>query len=205
MPRPLVPQADREWREDVLTYLASRYDHASGVLRDAQWDSFRAFVELWLDLFDWRSEDALRRYLALPGEQRQERFERFVRQAESWDVTFDFPVEDRPTPEARAREAWRAEYEQARARLDERFARATAAWERIREFLEAENQMRFMPVELREAWAALGLAPRSSLADARKRYRELAKQLHPDRTGSTVEMARVNDAWQRLQAFFHGR
>jgi curved DNA-binding protein CbpA len=59
-----------------------------------------------------------------------------------------------------------------------------------------------MPEGLRDAYRFLDLPPRSSLADARRRYREMAKKLHPDVSGRTADMARLNDAWERIVAFF---
>ena len=199
---PDVSDDDLVHREDVLLYLTTRYDRASATLKDAQWDSFRSFVQLWLETFDWRTEQGRARYLAIDPAQRRQRFERFERQAGSWDVTLDFPVGERMSPERQEREDWRRRFARDRARFEERTRAASAAWESLRQFLEAENRLRFMPEHLREAYRVLDISPASSLAAARKRYRGLAKKLHQDVTGRHQEMATLNDAWEKVLAFF---
>ena len=103
---PQAPDEDRAARQEVLGFLASRYEAASLLLQDSQWESFRSFTELWLDTYDWRSRDRLEDYLRLEPAQRRDRFERFQRQAESWDTTLEFPV-DRDERMAAERQAWR--------------------------------------------------------------------------------------------------
>jgi DnaJ-domain-containing protein 1 len=197
-----IPDLDQVWREDALVYLTTRYERAFQVLRDPQWDTFRGFVDTWLDSFDWRTPERLARYLALSEEQRRQRFERFLVQADSWDVTLQHPVEERPSAAAQERRAWHAAYERSKAASEQRLREAAEAWQRVREYLENEQRLRHMPEGLREAYRLLGLPPTSALADARKRYRELAKKLHPDRGGDPAHMARLNEAWAEVLEFF---
>jgi hypothetical protein len=55
-------------------------------------------------------------------------------------------------------------------------------------------------VEVREAWAVLGLAPGSGWDDVRACYRELIRAAHPDVAGpaATRRAARVNSAYTTL-------
>src|SRR5688500_14505346 len=87
-----ITEQEHAFREEALAYLVSRYERASELLSERQFGAFRDFVGLWLEALDWRTEDGVRRYLMLAPSQRLERFERFRRQAESWDVTLEFPV-----------------------------------------------------------------------------------------------------------------
>ena len=104
-----APEEDRAARQEVLAFLASRYEAASLLLQDSQWESFRSFTELWLDTYDWRSAERLEEYLLLETDLRRARFDRFRRQAESWDTTLAFPV-DREERVAAERLAWRREF-----------------------------------------------------------------------------------------------
>lgn len=197
-----IPEAEHAAREDALAYLVSRYERASSALQDRQFDAFRDFVALWLDTFDWRTEAGIQRYLQLAEPQRLERLERFRRQAASWDVTLEFPVEpERRAEEERARR--KREYDRTKERL--RREQDAAGWDKVRELLEAEHRLRSMPTWMRECFDFMGLPAKATLADARRRYRELARKYHPDSTGSTELMARLNDAWGRVEAFFQGR
>ena len=202
MPIDEIPEKEHAFREDALAYLVTRYERASQSLQDRQFDAFRDFVALWLEAFDWRTEEGVRRYLQLPEPQRLERLERFRRQAESWDVTLEFPVDqaDRKEEE-RARK--RREYDRTKKRL--RREADAAGWDNVREMLDAEHRLRAMPTWLRDSYAFLGLPARATLADARRRYRELAKKYHPDTSGSTELMAKLNDAWAQVEGFFAGR
>ena len=197
----LVEITDQEhaFREEALSYLVSRYQRASDSLSERQLAAFRDFVGLWLDALDWRTDEGVRRYLMLAPSQRIERFERFRRQAESWDVTLEFPVR----PEERQEEEkakWRKEFERTKKRLKRKAE--SDHWEKVRQMLEAEHRMRSMPSWLRESFLFLGLGPSANLADARKRYRELARKYHPDASGSTRQMAQLNDAWKKVEEFF---
>ena len=201
-----LPELDQSWRDEVMTYLVSRYERAALSLRDTQWESFRDFVQIWLDTFDWRTPEGLARYLALPEGQRRDRFARFQRQASSWDVTLQFPIESksREQREAEARTRRREEHQRARERLEKRAAQTRSRWDAIRSMLEAENALRHLPDHLRESYRFLGLQPQATLADARRRYRELAKKFHPDVSGSHRDMQVLNEHWQRIVAFFLG-
>lgn len=194
-----IPEKEHAFREDALAYLVSRYERASQSLQDRQFDAFRDFVALWLELFDWRTEDGVRRYLQIPEAQRQERMERFRRQAESWDVTLEFPVEASSAAEEERRH-WKRDYDRTKKRL--RREADQAGWEQVREMLEAEHRLRAMPTWLRGSYDVLGLPARATLADARRRYRELAKKYHPDKGGSPEQMAMVNDAWAKVESYF---
>ena len=68
--------------------------------------------------------------------------------------------------------------------------------------LEAEQRMRTMPSWLRDSFQFLDLGPKTSLVEARRRYRELAKKLHPDSGGTSQQMAALNDAWKKVEEFF---
>lgn len=197
-----IPDREHEAREEALAYLVSRHGRAATTLQDRQFDAFRDFVSLWLETFDWRTEDGIRRYLQLAEPQRLERLERFRRQAASWDVTLEFPVESEDRAEE---ERARRQREHVRTKQKLRQEQDAAGWERVRELLEAESRLRTMPVWMRESFEFLGLPARANLGDARRRYRELAKKYHPDTTGSTELMARLNDAWTRVEAFLTGR
>lgn len=202
MPIDDIPEREHAFREDALAYLVTRYERASQALQDRQFDAFRDFVSLWLEAFDWRTEEGVRRYLQLPEPQRLERLERFRRQAESWDVTLEFPVaETDRKEEERARK--RREYDRTRKRL--RREADAAGWDNVRELLEAEHRLRAMPSWLRDSYDFLGLPARATLADARRRYRELAKKYHPDTSGSTELMAKLNEVWAQVEGFFSGR
>lgn len=199
-----IPAEDRRFREEVLAYLSSRYARASHGLRESQWESFREFVDLWLDMFDWRTDRAVADYLALPEEQRRERYERFRRQADSWDVTLEFPLEaEESATERRAR--WREEFAAERRRVESRQAAGAARWEEVRRLLESEHALRRLPDSLRESYRLLELPPQATLAEARRRYRELARRHHPDTTGSHESMKALNEAWREIAAFFHRR
>jgi hypothetical protein len=194
-----IPEQEHAFREEALAYLVSRYERAGELLTERQFNAFRDFVALWLDALDWRTDDGVRRYLQLAPSQRIERFERFKRQADSWDVTLEFPVRpDERQDEEKAR--WKREHEKTKKRL-KRKAEA-AHWEQVRQMLEAEHRMRTMPAWLRESFLFLGLGPTATLVDARKRYRELARKYHPDANGSTRQMAQLNDAWKKVEEFF---
>jgi hypothetical protein len=196
---------DREFRAEALAWIATRYQGASSTLRDGQWESFRGFVELWVDLLDWDAEGGLDGYLGLPPEQRRERAERFRRQASSWDVTLQFPL-DRADGEAQRRARWRQQFERERKKIEDRARRHAEHWETVRRLLEAEEAQRRVPGHLRGAWDVLGLPRDTTLAEARARYRELARQRHPDAAGGSHEaMKALNDAWQEVAAFFLAR
>lgn len=201
-----APEADQAWRDEVMTYLVARYERAAVTLRDTQWESFRDFVQIWLDTFDWRTPEGFARYLALPDEQRRDRFARFQRQAASWDVTLQFPIDakSREQREAEERARRRDEHQKARERFEKRAEQTRSRWESIRNMLEAEHALRHLPDHLRESYRFLGLEPRATLADARKRYRDLAKKVHPDVSGSQREMQVLNEHWQRIVTFFLG-
>ena len=98
----------------------------------------------------------------------------------------------------------------ARGRITERGAAVSIVirnephWQKT-EMLEAEHRLLAMPTWLRESFEFLGVPARATLADARMRYRELARKYHPDATGSTELMARLNEAWAKVEAFFSGR
>lgn len=197
-----IPEKEHAFREDALAYLVSRYDGASQSLQDRQFEAFRDFVALWLEAFDWRTEEGVQRWLQIPEPQRLERLERFRRQAESWDVTLEFPVEATARLDEE-RQRLKREHERTKKRL--RREADAAGWENVREMLEAEHRLRAMPTWLRESFEFLGVPARATLADARRRYRELARKYHPDATGSTELMARLNEAWAKVEAFFSGR
>ena len=155
---------------------------------------------LWLETLDWRTEDGICRYLEIAPSGRQERIERFRRQAQSWDVTLEFPVEtNRAEDEERAN--WHRQHERAKKRRQRR-EEDDARWQAVREMLEAEQRMRTMPSWLRESFQFLGLGPKVTLAEARRRYREMAKKFHPDSGGSSQQMAALNDAWKKVEEFF---
>jgi hypothetical protein len=197
-----IPDDELAFREEALCWLVSRHVRAVQALKGRQFEAFRDFVDLWLDAFDWRTDADVSRYLQLQQEQRRERLERFRRQAESWDVTLEFPVGDEASRgEERAR--WRRDYDRVKKRL-KRQADA-AGWESVREAIEAEHRLRAMPAALRESFEFLGLGPRATLADARRCYRDLAKRYHPDKSGTARDMVRLNAAWQRVEAFFTGQ
>src|SRR5688572_5822564 len=104
-----ITEQEHAFREEALSYLVSRYERASEILSERQFDAFRDFVGLWLETLDWRTEDSRKRYLALAPSQRLDRFERFRRQAESWDVTLEFPVRAQdPQDEEKAK--WRRDF-----------------------------------------------------------------------------------------------
>ena len=194
-----IPEQERAFREEVLLYLVARHEAAADSLQERQLEAFQSFASLWLEALDWRTEDGIRRYLELGETQRLERMTRFRRQAESWDVTLEFPVEPtRRQDEERAK--WRRDYERTKKKL--RADRDQQRWDAVKEMLENESRLRTMPSWLRDSFQFLGLPPRATLAEARRRYRELAKTHHPDTTGSTQQMARLNDAWQKVEAFF---
>ena len=197
----VAPEGDRAARQEVLAFLASRYEAASLLLQDQQWESFRSFVELWLDTYDWRDEDRLEAYLRLEEDQRHSRHERFRRQAESWDTTLEFPV-DREERRSAERQAWRQGFAAKRARMRERAEREASHWEGVRRLLEAEHSRRRVPTTLLEAFERLSLGPEATLADARRRYRELARKLHPDVTGRSEDMVALNRAWEQVLEFF---
>ena len=194
-----IPEQEHEFREEALTYLVSRYERASLALEDRQFDAFRDFVQLWLEAFDWRTPDGVARWLQIPHAQRVERMERFRRQAESWDVTLELNGDESRREDAE-RAQWRRDYDRTKKRL--RREAAQAGWEQVRATLEAEHRLRAMPSWLRESFDVLGLPARATLADARRQYRELAKRHHPDKSGSTELMARVNAAWAQVESFF---
>ena len=195
-----IPPAERAFREEVLLYLVSRHDRATDSLAERQLDAFRSFVGLWLETLDWRTEDGIGRYLEIARPQREERIERFRRQAQSWDVTLEFPVEtNRAADEEKAR--WHRQHERAKKRR-QRAEEDEARWQAVREMLEGEQRMRTMPSWLRESFQFLGLGPKATLAEARRRYRELAKKFHPDSGGSSQQMAALNDAWKKVEEFF---
>lgn len=200
-PASVVPEEDRSARQEVLAFLASRYEAASLLLQDPQWESFRSFVELWLETYDWRNGEALAAYLTLEPEQRRARHERFRRQAHSWDTTLEFPV-DREDRLAAERQAWRQDFAEKRARMRERAEREASRWESVRRILEAEHARRRVPDGLLAAFERLELEPEASLAEARARYRELARRLHPDVTGRTEDMVELNRAWEQVLEFF---
>ena len=57
-------------------------------------------------------------------------------------------------------------------------------------------------------WRVLGLEPGASAAEARERWLDLVKQLHPDRHGDPAaarRLAEVNAAYDRLRATFGER
>ena len=198
---PQAPEQDRAARQEVLAFLASRYEAASLLLQDSQWESFRSFTELWLDTYDWRSEEQLEAYLCLELEQRQSRFERFLRQAESWDTTLEFPV-DKDERMAAERQAWRRDFAEKKLRIKARAEREASHWESVRRLLQAEHARRRVPTGLLEAFERLGLAPEATLAEARSRYREQARRLHPDVTGRTEDMVELNRDWELVLEFF---
>jgi hypothetical protein len=198
---PQAPDEDRAARQEVLGFLASRYEAASLLLQDSQWESFRSFTELWLDTYDWRSRDRLEDYLRLEPAQRRDRFERFQRQAESWDTTLEFPV-DRDERMAAERQAWRRDFADKRKKMKERAEREASHWESVRRLLEAEHARRRVPTSLLQAFERLGLAPEATLAEARSRYRSQARRLHPDVTGRTEDMVELNRDWEQVLEFF---
>ena len=200
-PVPQPPEGDRAARQEVLSFLVSRYEAASLLLQGTQWEAFRSFTELWLDTYDWRSEERLEEYLRLEPEQRRGRFERFERQAESWDTTLEFPV-DREERLAAERQTWRREFADKRRRMKQRAEREASHWESVRRLLEAEHARRRVPTGLLEAFERLGLAPEGSLAEARSRYRSQARRLHPDVTGRAEDMVELNRDWEQVLEFF---
>ena len=157
-------------------------------------------VGIWLETLDWRTEEGVLRYVQLTEPQRLERIERFRRQAASWDVTIEFPVDGTRTDPESTR--WKREYDRTKKRL--RREADQAGWEHVREMLESEHRLRAMPTWLRESFEVLGLGPRATLAEARRQFRGLAKLHHPDRSGSTTMMARLNEAWTKVEQFFQG-
>lgn len=194
-----IPTREQAFRREALSYLVSRYERAAEALGERQFEAFRSFVGMWLELLDWRSEAGLRRYLELAETQRFERIERFRRQAQSWDVTLEFP--DQPGRAEHAESTkWRQEHERAKKRL--RRQQDEARWQAVRDMLEAEQRMRTMPSWLRESFQFLGLGPKATLGEARRRFRELAKRHHPDGGGSSQKMAALNDAWKKVEEFF---
>jgi DnaJ-class molecular chaperone len=54
-------------------------------------------------------------------------------------------------------------------------------------------------LERDDPYATLGVAPDAQAEDVRERYRELARQHHPDHGGSPAEMRRVNEAYERIR------
>ena len=133
--------------------------------------------------------------------QRRARFERFRRQADSWDVTLEFPV-DRDERRRDERQRWRREFADRRARVRRRAEREADHWEAVRRLLESEHRRRRVPTGLLEAFGRLDLPPEATLAEARSRYRELARRLHPDAAGRTEDMAALNAAWEQVLDFF---
>ena len=194
-----IPVREQAFRQEALLYLVSRYERAVESLRERQFEAFRSFVGMWLDLLDWRGEAGLRRYLELAEPQRVERIERFRRQAQSWDVTLEFPDQPGRAEQAESTK-WRQEHERAKKRL--RRQQDEARWQAVRDMLEAEQRMRTMPSWLRDSFQFLGLGPKATLAEARRRFRELAKRHHPDSGGSSQKMAALNDAWKKVEEFF---
>ena len=195
-----IPVPERGFREEALLYLVSRYDRAADSLAERQLDAFRSFVGLWLETLDWRTEDGIRHYLEIAEPQREERIERFRRQSQSWDVTLEFPFETNRAEEEE-RERWHRQHERAKKRRQQR-VEDDARWQAVREMLEAEQRMRTMPSWLRASFQFLDLGPKTTLAEARRRYRELAKKFHPDSGGSSQQMAALNDAWKKVEEFF---
>lgn len=53
-------------------------------------------------------------------------------------------------------------------------------------------------------WKAI-LGDQPNFTSCEKRYRELAKEAHPDAGGSTEAMSRLNDALSKAREAFHGR
>jgi hypothetical protein len=195
-----IPASERAFRDEALLYFVSRHDRATASLAERQLDAFRSFVGLWLETLDWRTGDGIGRYLEIAEPQRLERIERFRRQAASWDVTLEFPVETNRA-ENEERERWHRQHERAKKRRQRR-EEDEAKWQAVREMLDAEQRLRTMPSWLRESFQFLGLGPKANLAEARRRYRELAKKLHPDSGGSSQQMAALNDAWKKVEEFF---
>ena len=50
-----------------------------------------------------------------------------------------------------------------------------------------------------DPYATLGVAPSAESEQVRERYRELAREHHPDHGGSAAEMRRVNEAYERIR------
>lgn len=53
-----------------------------------------------------------------------------------------------------------------------------------------------------DGFATLGLGPAATLEDVKRRYRELAKEHHPDRGGDARQFARYTEAYRRACATF---
>jgi hypothetical protein len=51
-----------------------------------------------------------------------------------------------------------------------------------------------------DPFAVLGVSARATPDQVRERYRELARQHHPDRGGDAAEMRRVNEAYEQIRA-----
>ncbi|MEM7248969.1 MAG: J domain-containing protein [Acidobacteriota bacterium] len=196
----VIAEEERAWRREVLSFLASRYSRASRRLRDQQWESFRSFAQLWLETYAWREEDGEKAYLGLSEEQRRSRFERFRKQAESWDVTLEFPVDENER-RGGERAKWRREFADQRQRMQEREEREASHWEAVGKVLEGQQAHRRVPAHLIECFRVLDLPTSATLAEARQRYRELARKLHPDVSGRREDMVELNEAWEKIVEF----
>jgi len=57
---------------------------------------------------------------------------------------------------------------------------------------------------IRAALETLDLPPLVTRADVKKRYRQLARQYHPDRQGIEADMEKINAAYEVLIAYIDG-
>ena len=91
-----------------------------------------------------------------------------------------------------------------------------AAYEELDDFLKngrekAKEPIRPIPMEIREAFAELGLSPQAQADECKAAYKNLLKVHHPDRhsgknadklKGETEKTARVNAAYKLLEKWF---
>jgi len=62
--------------------------------------------------------------------------------------------------------------------------------------------MREDPIQLiQEALEVLGLPPLVSYKEIKQRYHSLSKEFHPDKGGSSQEMAKINQAYKILKEY----
>jgi len=189
------------FREEVLTRIREKERVAPQVLEGWQLHAFLEFCRVWQEYYHAGQEDKLGEYLSQPFEIRKSKYERFLEEYSSWEISFQFP----------SGSAYRAGRENAanrssfRQRLDEQKQRdreRAEVFERIWKYIEEQSQFDTLPHDIRCYLKILDISPTSSLTEIKKKYRMLARQHHPDFNGDTGRMREINLAYAAVMDYF---
>jgi hypothetical protein len=189
------------FREHVLRTLDEKNRLAGQVLEGWQLDAFREFCRLWRDYYLWDREDRLWEYLSQPFEVRRAKYDRFLVELSSWDVSLRYPSRPRAGPNHFDRDSaasFRQRYEEQKRKDRTR----AEAFERMRNAINERSYVWSLPYDIQRSLEVMGLRTTASLREIKQKYRVLARRFHPDVKGDGHRMSEINLAYGKLRSFF---